>query len=276
MEAKKKIGFFRTDYIKGGFKKEFDFEYFKQLNCLFSVSEEMTEKFKKLMPEISNKFKTMYNILDIKEIQKKVQQNIDFDNDYKGIKVLSIGNLRYVKGYDISIETCKILIEHGYKLKWYIIGEGNERKKLKALIKKYKLENNMILLGHIDNPYAYLNKTDIYVQTSRYEGFSTSVREAKVLDKPIVITDCPGMNNQIKNGENGTITTYKPEEIAHAIAELINNITIREKYIMNLKNEKISNNDIEQQMKIFWQNLPSLYRQKTEPAPGEMRLKIKP
>ena len=206
------------------------------------------------MPEISDKFKTMYNILDIESIQKKAEQKIEFDDDYHGIKIVSIGNLRYVKGYDISIEACKILKESGYEFKWYILGEGNERKKLESLIKKYKLENNMILLGLINNPYAYLKRADIYVQTSRYEGFSTSIREAKVLNKPIVITDCPGMNNQIENKENGTITGYQPKEIAEAIAELINNENLRKKYMDNLKKE-VKNNSIENQMKVFYQEL---------------------
>ena len=254
VKAKKKIGFFRTEYEKGGFDKNIDIKYFSKLNCLFSVSKEMTEKFKELMPEISDKFKTMYNILDIESIQKKAEQKIEFDDDYHGIKIVSIGNLRYVKGYDISIEACKILKESGYEFKWYILGEGNERKKLESLIKKYKLENNMILLGLINNPYAYLKRADIYVQTSRYEGFSTSIREAKVLNKPIVITDCPGMNNQIENKENGTITGYQPKEIAEAIAELINNENLRKKYMDNLKKE-VKNNSIENQMKVFYQEL---------------------
>lgn len=254
VDARKKIGYFHTEYEKGGFDKNIDIKYFSKLDCLFSVSKEMTEKFKELMPEISDKFKTMYNILDIESIQKKAEQKIEFDDDYQGIKIVSIGNLRYVKGYDISIEACKILKESEYEFKWYILGEGNERKKLESLIKKYKLENNIILLGLINNPYAYLKRADIYVQTSRYEGFSTSVSEAKVLNKPIVITDCPGMNNQIENKENGTITGYQPKEIAEAIAELINNENLRKKYMDNLKKE-VKNNSIENQMKVFYQEL---------------------
>lgn len=254
VEAKKKIGFFRTDYIKGGFKKEFDLEYFKKLDCLFSVSEEMTEKFKKIMPEISSKFKTMYNILDMEKIYSEANKKIEFDSKYKGIKIISIGNLRYVKGYDISIMVCKILKENGYQFKWYVLGEGKERKKLEKLIKKYNLADTFILLGLIENPYAYLKKCDIYVQTSRHEGLSTTIREAKLLKKPIVITDCPGMNNQISNGENGTVTTYKPEEIARAIGELIDNNKLKEKYIRNLENENVVKS-VEGQMKIFYKEL---------------------
>lgn len=254
VEAKKKIGYFHTEYEKSGYDKNIDIKYFSQLDCLFSVSKEMTDKFKEMMPEISEKFKTMYNILDIESIQKKAEQNVSFDNDYQGIKIVSIGNLRYVKGYDISIEVCKILKEKGYEFKWYILGEGNERKKLESLIKKYNLQNNMILLGLINNPYPYLKRADIYVQTSRYEGFSTSVSEAKVLSRPIVITDCPGMNNQIENKENGTITGYQPKEIAEEIEELIKNESLRKKYIDNLKKE-VKNNSIENQMKVFYQEI---------------------
>lgn len=257
VEAKKKIGFFHVEYEKRGYNKKFDINYFSKLNCLFSVSKEMTDKFKNLMPEISDKFKTMYNLLDIEDIQKKAEEKINFDEGYNGFKIISIGNLKYVKGYDISIETCRILKERGYDFRWYILGEGIERKKLEALIKKYKLENNMILLGLINNPYAYLKRADIYVQTSRTEGYSTSISEAKVFNKPIVITDCPGMNNQIESKENGTITNYQPIEIADAIAELIDDQNLRKKYKDNLKKET-ENNSIKNQMKVFYNEIEGI------------------
>lgn len=254
VDAKKKIGFFRTAYVKGGFSRDFDLDYFKKIDCLFTVCEELCNEITDIMPEVKEKVKVMYNIMNVKDILSKAKETIDFDESYNGIKILSIGNLRYVKGYDISIKVCKILIDNNYKFKWYILGEGKERKNLENLIKKYKLEDYFILLGLISNPYPYLNKADIYVQTSRHEGLSTTIREAKLLSKPIVITNCPGMRNQIKNKENGTITTYEPEDIAKEIAELIDNQQLRKKYIDNLKKDYIVNS-IEEQIKLFYSEL---------------------
>ena len=254
VEAKKKIGSFHTSYIKGGFNKNFDLNYFKKNDCILTVCEEISNEIIDIMPEIKDKVKVMYNIMNVDDILSKSNEIVDFDESYDGIKILSIGNLRYVKGYDISIKACKILKDKNYKFKWYILGEGKERRNIENLIKKYNLQNYFILLGLITNPYAYLNKADIYVQTSRHEGLSTTIREAKLLAKPIVITDCPGMRNQIKNKENGTITSYDPEDIANKIAELIDNKQLKQKYIDNLK----KNGDIsstEEQMKIFYREL---------------------
>ena len=110
----------------------------------------------------------------------------------------------------------------------------------------------MILMGSIKNPYIYLNNSDIYVQTSRHEGLSTTVREAKIFCKPIVITDCQGMSDQIKNGKTGTITSYEVNDIAKAIEELLDNKN--ETYINNLKIEK-EKHSIGNQMEEFYKKI---------------------
>ncbi len=257
VNANRKYGFFRTDFIKGGFDKQYEEQYFLKLNKLFTVSETMEKDFKKIMPNIQNKFETVYNIVNLKSLDEKSNENNIDDkfSSYDGKKILSIGNLRYVKGYDISVKVCKKIKEDGYKFKWYILGEGNERKRLEKLIKNNDLENDIFLLGLIPNPYAYLKKSDIYVQTSRHEGLSTTVREAKIFCKPIVITDCPGMNNQIINEKTGIITTYEVKDIAEAIESMLEGKN-NDEYINNLRIEK-ENFSIERQMTDFYKKISS-------------------
>ena len=238
VNASKKIGFFRTDFIKGGFDVKYDELYFKKLDCLFTVSDDLTKEIRELMPDIAKNVKTMYNIIDVEDIKNKARENIDFDKKYKGIKLVSVGNLRYVKGYDLAIESSAILKEKGYDFKWYIVGEGKERNNLEKKIKKYNLEDYFILLGVKKNPYAYIKQADIYIQLSRFEGLSTTIREAKALAKPIIITDCDGMKNQIKNETTGLITDYNPKNIAETIARLIDNKNERSRFESNLLNEE--------------------------------------
>lgn len=258
VNANKKYGFFHTDFIKGGFNKKYETTYFNKLDKIFLVSDVMRDNFKNIIPNLKNKFETLNNIIDINNIYNKSKEEDEIDKkfkDYNGKKILSIGNLRYVKGYDISVKVCKKIKEDGYKFKWYILGEGNERKRLEKLIKNNDLENDIFLLGLIPNPYAYLKKSDIYVQTSRHEGLSTTVREAKIFCKPIVITDCPGMNNQIINEKTGIITTYEVKDIAEAIESMLDGKN-NDEYINNLRIEK-ENFSIERQMTDFYKKISS-------------------
>lgn len=242
-----KIGWIRSDYEAWGYNKEHDYSYFDKLDKIFTVSEKSTEKMRTLFPTIANKFEAMYNVLDYEEIDSLSQEKIDNKSfeETKEIKIVSIGNLRYVKGYDRSIEACNILKKKSYKFRWYIVGEGQERSKLEKLIDKYDLKNEFILCGLKRNPYPYLKNADIYVQASRHEGFSTSIREAKHFGKPIVIVDCPGMSEQIENKYNGFISYKDNEEFAKLIGELINDDTLRKDFSNRLIQQDSNDNNKE-------------------------------
>ena len=72
---------------------------------------------------------------------------------------------------------------------WYILGNGSLKKQIERKIKKYKLNNNVIILDTVDNPYPYIKMADFYVLTSRHEGYCLATLEAKILCKPIIISN---------------------------------------------------------------------------------------
>ncbi|MBI4779117.1 glycosyltransferase, partial [Candidatus Falkowbacteria bacterium] len=101
------------------------------------------------------------------------------------IVIGSIGNLYKTKGYEYLIEAANILInKNKLLLTFIIIGDGDERKKLKDLIKKYGLENNFILAGRIDEAAKLLKAFDIYVCSSVKEGLPYSILEAMSASLP--------------------------------------------------------------------------------------------
>ena len=83
------------------------------------------------------------------------------------------------------------------------------------------MENHVIILGKKSNPYPYIKACDIYVQPSRYEGNSVTVREAQILCKPVVVTDYSTVRNQVRNGEDGVIVPMDNSECALCIAGLV-------------------------------------------------------
>ena len=129
--------------------------------------------------------------------------------------------------------------DKGYNIKWYVIGEGNEREKLEEIIKKKNLENHFKLLGLRENPYPYLKKADIYVQPSRYEGKSIAIDEAKILHKPIIVTNYETAKDQITNEINGLIVDMNEKGLSEGIERLIQNQDLKHSFINNLSNEQL-------------------------------------
>ena len=240
VQADKKIGWIHNDYRKLDLDKDFDKEYFKKLNYLITVSEECESVLKREFPEEKHKIKLIYNIVSKKAIETLAQEKIEYNEMPKDkINILSIGRLHEQKGFDMAIEACKILVDKGYRICWSVIGEGIERERLEKLIAKNNLQESFRLLGLKNNPYKYLKSCDIYAQTSRYEGKSVAIDEAKILAKPIVVTNFDTAKDQIENMINGLIVDMNENSIYEGIKKLIEDSELMNKFNNNLINENL-------------------------------------
>jgi glycosyltransferase involved in cell wall biosynthesis len=245
VDAIQKIGWIHIDYDKLGMDSDFDIKYFKRLDQIITVSEECGVTLEKRFPQLKKKIKVIYNIVSPTMINNMAnQESIDiYKKKNNEIIILSIGRLHYQKGFDLAIASCKLLIERGYNIKWHIIGEGEERRNLTNLIKKNKLEKNVKLLGLKSNPYPFIKQADIYAQTSKFEGKSIAIDEAKILNKPIIVTNFSTAKDQINNGIDGLIVDMEPAAFADGIEKLIKDRRIREKFEYNLSTSKLGTED---------------------------------
>ena len=251
VKSKKKIGFIHSDYNKIGLNSDIDRKYFKYLDNIITVSKECAEVSKKEFPEYKRKINFMYNIISPKLIYDMSKEKIKLDNS-NSIILISVGRLTNAKGYDMAIESCKKLVEKGYDIRWNIIGDGEERTNLEQRIKKNNLEDRFILLGIKENPYPYVRNADIYVQTSRFEGKSIAIDEAKILNKPILITNFSTAKDQISNGEDGLIVDMNVDSIVKGLEKLINDTDLRNKLTKNLSKEQLgTENEINKLYNLF-------------------------
>ena len=162
------------------------------------------------------------NIIDFEDIQKKSLEKIEdnlFDKDF--INIVSIGRLSPEKGMINCIFSCKQLIDLGYKIKWFLIGDGVEYENIKTEIEKNKLEEKVFLLGRKKNPYSYLRHADIYVHPSYVESMSITVLEAMCLDKPLVVARSIGPSEFIRDGENGLLVDASVDGIVNGVKKLM-------------------------------------------------------
>ena len=239
VKAEKKIAWVHFDISKHKINKKLYNNLYERFDKIFAVSNECKKKLDEIIPAVRNKSEVLFNIVSEDLINEMSESYVDFDDNYKGIKIITVGRLSKEKGQDLAIKALAKLKKDRYDVKWYCIGEGNSRQEFEQLIKEYKLEENFLLLGATSNPYPYIKNADIYVQTSRHEGYCLTLAEAKALNKPIVTTDFIGAYEQIKNNENGIIVSCNENDLADAIRKLIDEKEICSKFSNKLREEKI-------------------------------------
>ena len=177
-----------------------------------------------------------YNPIDQINIKNKALEEIKIVK--KRFTFCTIGRLSTQKGYDRLIKVVSKLNKYNLEFDVWIIGVGIEEEKLKKLILKLNTKN-VKLLGYKQNPYPYIKLADCFVCSSRAEGFSTVVSEAIILEKPIITTQCSGMEELLgKNSEYGLICENSEEALYEAMYKFITNRNVIEKYEKNIKDRK--------------------------------------
>lgn len=158
------------------------------------------------------------------------------------MKLLSVGRFCTAKNYDNVPDIMRRMIGHGIDdLKWYIIGFGGSEALIRAKIAEAGMEEHVILLGKKENPYPYIKACDIYVQPSRYEGKSVTVREAQILCKPVAVTAYPTATSQIQHGIDGVIVPMDNEGCACGLANFITNTALQQNIIEHLATHDYGN-----------------------------------
>ena len=223
VNARKKAAFIHVDYKKAGYTRGLDKNCYLKYKKIFGVSGEVADVFKSVYPELANKTDIFHNLLDVEGIREKAEEGSGFYDGFEGTRLLTVGRLMAQKAFEVSIRACSILRKRGEKIRWYVLGEGDQRKKLEDYIEKLGLKQDFILFGAVDNPYPYMKQADIYVHCSRFEGKSIAIQEAQILGKPIIVSDCSGNREQVVPDEDGIICDFTPKAIAGAITELLRN-----------------------------------------------------
>ena len=138
--------------------------------------------------------------------------------------VLAIGRLTDQKGFDVLIRAFS-LVRKNRSVRLLILGEGENRPALQSLIMTLGLEQEVNLMGFVQNPYPYLSRASLFVLPSRWEGLPTVLVEALYLDTPIIATDCPGGSREIlKDGLYGRLVPVDdPLLLAEAIERSMDN-----------------------------------------------------
>ena len=273
INAKKKICWIHTDYTRIDINVEQELPVWNAFDHIISISLDVTKTFLQVFPSLSNKIVEMENILSpffVRRRAELISQN-EVENEMPreegAIRLLSVGRFCEAKNYDNVPDICSRIISKlatdskhytlnsKLSIRWYIIGWGGDEELIRRKIEEAGMQDHVIILGKKSNPYPYIKACDIYVQPSRYEGKSVTVREAQMLCKPVVVTNYPTAKSQIQDGIDGKIVPMDNEGCAQGLAEFILNNELQGQITEYLKTHDYGNEaEVEKLYKIINEN----------------------
>ena len=150
-----------------------------------------------------NNVQTIYNPINIEEIQSKYNESIDLNFEY----VIGIGQMETnVKQFDKLIEAYSNSILPNQNIHLVLLGDGERISILKALAKQNNIEEKVHFLGFQENPYSYLKNAKFFILSSLNEGLPNVILEALACVTPVVSFDClSGPSEMILDKQNGLL-----------------------------------------------------------------------
>lgn len=156
----------------------------------------------------------------------------------KPIQLISVGELNNNKNHINVIKTLKLSRISNYEYR--IFGKGIKYKYLKHIIKKWKMDKNIFLMGYKENIFDYMIISDIYIHPSKREGLPISILEAMASGLPILASNTRGNNDIIVNEKNGFLYDLNDKnDLTTKLMYLVNNRNARNKIgMINMSDAK--------------------------------------
>lgn len=238
VSAERKILWIHNEYQQLGYDADFDRPYYAACDQIVTISDVCVKSFTQVFPEFADKTILLSNItLKGDVLARGARSEAPEFERVRALRILSVGRLAAQKQFELAVQAAAALRERGVDFLWLIVGDGPDRAQLQAQIDGSGLGESMKLIGQRDNPYAYMARCDVFVQTSRFEGKSIVLDEAKLFGKPIVVTDYPTASDAIQNGRTGLICPMDAHRLADAIVRVAGDGALRERFASALAGE---------------------------------------
>ena len=194
---------------------------YKSFDHISFVSQDIQKAFLTLIPDIKN-YGVLYNTVESDKILSLASETVPEIHNNNLVKLITVGSLKDVKGYDRLLRVIKKLKDDGFVFELYMLGTGVMENELKQYIKDNALTDTVFILGYQNNPYKFVAKCDVFVCSSYSEGFSTAATEALIVGTPVCTVEVSGMKEMLgENDEYGIVTENSEEALYEGLKSLI-------------------------------------------------------
>ena len=210
------------------------------MDKIICVSKGTKDNFLKYHPILSDKCDYCYNFHDIERVLRLKKESPAVLFDKTKFNCFSACRLTRQKAIPRAIKAFSSVLKSHEDVVWYIAGDGEDRKECEELIRENNLEDRIILLGSVDNPFAYMVQSDLYIQPSIYEAAPMVYGEALICKVPIFTTQNISSSEMV-DPKYGFICENSKEGIENGLMFLLNNRSLIDEYTNNLKDYEYAN-----------------------------------
>jgi len=198
-----------------------DAEYYGRMDGALAVSNECALVFEDMYPSMRGRVIVVHNHIPVRFYN---EQSFEMPLEYLHAgrpRILSVCRLDPLKGIELAIEACELLVKQGQSVSWFVLGDGGHRRQLERLVRKHGLGDHFAFLGYHQNTLDFIRECDVFVHPSLTEGKANAIDEAKFIGRPIVVTDYPTVKDQVTDGVNGLVCKTDSQSIAEAVRRLL-------------------------------------------------------
>ena len=148
------------------------------------------------------------------------------------LRVLSVGRLEWVKGYDYALQAIRLLRDRGLRSEYRIVGDGFYTRAVAFARHQLGLEGQVDLLGAQapEEVRGHLGWADVLLQASVSEGFCNAVVEAQAMEVPVVSSDAGGLPENVQDEVTGLVVARRDAvALAEALSRLAGDPELRQR-----------------------------------------------
>ncbi len=218
--AKQKICFVHCDLERYEGKSRYNIKTLMQFDKVAAVSDSVKKQILKVAPQLENKTVTVHNCYNHEQI---IALSKAYEAPYTNgkINLFSAARLRREKGIVRIIPMLGKIRDAGVDFVWRIAGDGPDRETAENLIKEYQLEQHVILLGMLENPYPYLKAADVLLVPSYDEAAPMVFGEARLLGTPIWTTNTASAYEMVQEPNAGIVMSNDDDTLQGELLTLL-------------------------------------------------------
>jgi len=220
----------RSTFFDFWFSKKKAFAAYASCDAVVGISETVRDAFSDFTG-ITDNMALVYNTNDTARILEQATADPMLGFERTRPMICSVGRAVPEKGYDRLIDVAVRLTHEGYRFDLVIVGDGEQLLPLQAQVEQADAGSYIHLLGFRDNPYPVMKAADVFVCSSRQEGFSTVVAESMILGTPVVSTEVSGAKETLgAHDEYGIVVPNSEEGIYTGLKRVLDDRDVLEAY----------------------------------------------
>lgn len=240
--AKNKFAWLHCDFSLSGANNRKSKYIYQKFDKIIACSDGARAAFVSCLPEFAQKTVSIRNCNNYNKISKMSSSPVLYDKNY--FNILTVARLSEEKGIDRVMVATKCMIDKGYRVRYHIVGSGDQEHYLREKAKELCIDDNVVFYGNQSNPYSYMVNADLLVLASYHEAAPMVFDEAAYLNLPVLATKTTSTKEMIEEVGGGWVCENNQKAIEDTLLKVVSDKKLLQDVKKQLENRRFSNDDI--------------------------------